>query len=163
MQRELKSANPCVAGKLVSQPYLHYMESQSSRLHYDLAQMTAGVKLIQSLLAQPEPVHPSLVHHQNPQQVNMITPPPFESQVSEIGTLEEGSGDDESIDGKKRYATRELILEAVDSIVNKYEGQIQQAIISYNHLQARSLAKQVCTEACKSIASKIGTTSLVSN
>jgi hypothetical protein len=156
MQRELESANP-VTGKLVNQPYLHYMEWQRSRLQYYIGQVRAGVELIQSL-SMAQAVQPMQPQHP----VNMVTPPPFERQESEITTLEEGSVDDESTDGKKGYATKEIILEAVDLFMNKYESQIQHAIISHNFLQERWLVKQVCAEACKRIAIKTRRESLVS-
>jgi hypothetical protein len=144
MQRELESASPSVAGKLVSQSYLHHMEWQRSRLQYDLGQVRAGVELIQSLSAQPVHVQaqlPPLVH------VDMSTPPPFERQVDDNG---------------KRYATRGIILEAVDHFVNEYEIQIQQAIISHDHLKEKGLATEVCDKACKRIAIKTRNESLVS-
>jgi hypothetical protein len=167
MQRDLESANPSVTGKLVSQLYLRYMEWQKHYLHYHIGQVRAGVQLIQSLSAPSQPVqpqHPPIVH-----QVDMVTPPPLERQAREASTLEKGSvdedssdedssdedsSDEDSSDGKKRYATKEIILEAVDLFINKYERRIREAVISKDFRQEMRLVKRVCAKAYKRIAIK---------
>jgi hypothetical protein len=175
MQREIESANPSISAKLTNQTYLQYMEWQRSRLQYYIGQVRAGVQLIQSLSTQSQPVqpqHPPIVH-----QADMITPPPLERQAMDASTLEkcsvddtssdedsndEDSSDEDSSDGKRRYATKEIILEAVNLFINKYERQIRAVIISNDLRQEMRLVKQVCAKACKRISVKTRRESLVS-